>query len=82
MDAFNVNQLKIMSYGGNRRFQEYLANYDLMEESVATRYSTQASDYYRNQLRSKVDGTRLPEGAPQYEQGRQQVPTGESRSYE
>jgi len=55
MDAWSAGQLKIMVIGGNRRFQDFLTNYDLMDESVATRYSTQAAQYYRLNLRAKVD---------------------------
>ncbi len=48
-----------MCVGGNRRFQEFLNNYDLMDESVATRYSTQAAEYYRLNLRARVDKSSL-----------------------
>ena len=61
MDAWSQGQLKIMCGGGNRKFQEYLEKYDLMNESVATRYSTKAANFYRLELRSKVDRTNLNE---------------------
>ena len=64
MDAWSLNQLKIMCCGGNRKFTEYLNNYELMEESVASRYSTKAAEYYRLNLRSMVDKSPLNEGAP------------------
>jgi len=44
-----------MACGGNRRYREFLTNYDLMDESVATRYSTKAAEHYRLKLRSQVD---------------------------
>jgi len=57
MDSWSLNQLKIMCVGGNRRLTEYFNNYDLMDESVATRYSTNAAQHYRLKLRSQVDQT-------------------------
>lgn len=55
MDSWSERQLKLMWNGGNRKLQEFLSNYDLMTESVMTRYSTRAADYYRENLKSKVD---------------------------
>ena len=66
MDAWSLNQLKIMCCGGNRKFTEYLNNYDLMDESVASRYGTKAAEFYRLKLRSLVDNQPLNEIAPEY----------------
>jgi hypothetical protein len=53
-----------------------------MMESVATRYSTKAADFYRLNLRAKVDKTQLNQAAPNYEDGRNQLSLGQARSYE
>ena len=42
--------------GGNRAFVNYMDQYDLMTETQQKKYSTVASQYYRDHLKNKVSG--------------------------
>lgn len=71
MDAWSQGQLRIMCIGGNRRCDDYLNKYDLLNENVATRYSTKAAEFYRLHLRAKVDKTNINVEQPDFEVGRE-----------
>ena len=47
MDSWNDKQLKMMNLGGNKNLAEFFSDYDLMSESLQTRYKTKAAEYYR-----------------------------------
>ena len=40
-----------MSAGGNQKFKEFLAQYDLDNETVEVKYESCAADYYRKKVR-------------------------------
>lgn len=50
MDTWNEKQLKLMSLGGNKNLGEFFARYDLIEESVQSRYKTKAAEFYRQKV--------------------------------
>ena len=47
MDSWSDRQLKMMTLGGNKNIKEFLTQYDLLEESVQTKYKTHAAETYR-----------------------------------
>ena len=47
LDSWSERQLKMMTLGGNKGMREHLSQYDLVEESVQTKYKTRAADSYR-----------------------------------
>ncbi len=59
-----------MELGGNKRYQEYLEQYNLNNESANMKYKTRASDYYRELLRREVDGKPFFDQVLSYEEGR------------
>jgi len=50
LDAWNEKQLKCMSVGGNKKFREFLAIYDLDNETIDFKYQTKAAEYYRKKV--------------------------------
>lgn len=62
--------------------EEFFRNYDLNDESVDTRYNTNAALYYRNQLKCLVDDTAFNQVPPTYDIGREQAPIQNQMSYE
>jgi len=56
-----------MQYGGNRKMREFFQKYDLNEESVSTRYATQAAAHYRQVLKSAADSVPFNEPPPTYD---------------
>jgi hypothetical protein len=71
MDSWQLHQLKIMYYGGNRKMQDFLAKYELMAENIAFRYSTKACEHHRLKLRALVAQTPFNEPAPDINIGRE-----------
>jgi hypothetical protein len=57
----------MMQYGGNRKIREFFQKYDLNEESVSTRYATQAAAHYRQVLKSAADSVPFNEPPPTYD---------------
>ena len=53
MDAWSERHLKFMALGGNEKLKRFFEGFELMDESVQTRYKTIAADFYRKQV-SKV----------------------------
>jgi hypothetical protein len=43
-----------MSVGGNKKFREFLAIYDLDNETVDFKYNTKAAEYYRKKVCSFI----------------------------
>ena len=54
LDSWNEKQLKCMSVGGNKKFREFLAIYDLDNETVDFKYNTKAAEYYRKKVCSFI----------------------------
>ena len=50
LDAWNERQLKWMSVGGNKKLKEFLAIYDLDNETIDYKYQTKAAEYYRKKV--------------------------------
>ncbi len=64
----------MMTLGGNKNLKEFFKAYDLNEESVQTKYKSQAAAYYRSKLRCMVEGVPFEESEkPSYDQGREAV---------
>lgn len=82
MDGWNPKQLRYMHMGGNKRFQDFLNQYDLMQESAQTRYSSNAAYFYRQQLKCNVEGVEFNELAPNFSDGKQQKSMGQPRTQE
>jgi hypothetical protein len=53
--------------------REFLDFYDLQYESVQKRYTTIALQYYRDRLKSKMEGTKFSREKPEYEAGWRQA---------
>ena len=41
-----------MSAGGNKKFKDFLAIYDLENETINYKYNTKAADFYRKKVRN------------------------------
>lgn len=80
MDAWSEKQLRLMALGGNKKLKNFLQMYDLNEEPVQMKYSTQAGHYYRILLRSESENIPVSEQEPQYDVARTQVPAEKGRS--
>ena len=50
LDAWNERQFKWMSVGGNKKLKEFLAIYDLDNETIDYKYQTKAAEYYRKKV--------------------------------
>jgi hypothetical protein len=50
MDTWNERQLKLMSLGGNKNLGEFFQIYELIDESVQSRYKTKAAEFYRQKV--------------------------------
>ena len=51
MDNLSEMHLKMLKYGGNQAFANFLALYHLHREPLETRYFTKAAQLYRDQLK-------------------------------
>ena len=54
LDIWSELQLRIMILGGNKRLKEFFAEFDLLDEVPQNRYKTNASDFYRRQLKAEA----------------------------
>ncbi len=60
-----------MQNGGNRKFQEYLSQYELQDvKDIKVKYNTRAADYYRRRNLAQAMGDEFTEEAPTIDQGR------------
>jgi hypothetical protein len=50
LDSWSERQLKMMTLGGNKNLKEHLQQFDLLEESVQTKYKTLAAETYRQKV--------------------------------
>ena len=50
-----------MQLGGNRRFREYLEQYNLLQADFHSLYYSKAAEYYRQALKAETMGTQLRE---------------------
>lgn len=72
LSEWSYNQLRVLSIsGGNKAFTKHMNHYDLMLQPVQNRYSTTASNYYRNQIRDWFSAEeKKKEERPDYKTGR------------
>jgi len=62
MDSWNPLQLKMMKFGGNRRFVEFLQEQGVPENMpIRLKYMTRAADWYRKNLLAMAEGSAPPE---------------------
>jgi hypothetical protein len=47
MDTWGEHHLKFMALGSNEKMKRFFEGFELMDESVQTRYKTVAADFYR-----------------------------------
>ena len=56
VDSWTEKQVKYLSQGGNKRFKDFLSEYNIEpSSSIELKYKSKASEYYRNILRSEVE---------------------------
>ena len=56
VDSWSEKQVKYLSQGGNKRFKNFLSEYNIEpSSSVELKYKSKASEYYRNILRNEVE---------------------------
>lgn len=70
LDTWTPDQVRRFAMGGNARFREYLAKYDLLNFEQAAKYKTRAAEIYRRNLDHEMAGEPL-EPLPSVEEGRQ-----------
>ena len=73
MDTISDNQRKLLSLGGNKRFAEFMEEYDLNSEPAKVKYKTKAAKFYRGMLKAMVEGTTYNEPIPSEKEGRQVI---------
>lgn len=73
MDAWTDDQMRQISFGGNRAFSEFMRNYDLGDEDFKTKYGSVAAEFYRKRLQSFTKGVAFEEATPDYSSGREQI---------
>ena len=69
MDIWSSKQLSIMSFGGNQDLEEFFEYYVIVDMDIRDKYRTKAAYYYRELLRSKVEGRVLDKEKPGLEDG-------------
>ena len=56
VDSWSEKQVKYLSQGGNKRFKDFLSEYNIEpSSSIELKYKSKASEYYRNILRNEVE---------------------------
>ncbi|PFH35229.1 putative ARF1-directed GTPase-activating protein [Besnoitia besnoiti] len=60
MDAWNEKQKKMMSLGGNARCKAFFVEQGIADLPIKEKYATKAAAYYRQLLKSEVEGTAPP----------------------
>ena len=56
VDSWSEKQVKYLSQGGNKRFKDFLSEYNIEPlSSIELKYKSKASEYYRNVLRNEVE---------------------------
>lgn len=57
MDSLKPKHLRMMELGGNRRFNEFLKEQGIpLDMPIREKYSTQAAEWYREDLRARAEG--------------------------
>mmetsp|Transcript_41800 Transcript_41800/g.63858 ORF Transcript_41800/g.63858 Transcript_41800/m.63858 type:complete len:109 (+) Transcript_41800:1339-1665(+) len=55
MDNISDTQKRMLRYGGNRQFRDFLLMYELGSEPLETRYFTKACQLYRDRLKQMAE---------------------------
>jgi len=55
MDNISDLQKRMLLYGGNKQFREFLCLYNLENEALETRYFTKACQLYRDRLKQMAE---------------------------
>ena len=69
MDAITDKQLKMLSLGGNKLFNEFMEMYGLASEPSHTKYKTKAAEFYRGMLKAMTEGQNYAVPMPETEEG-------------
>ncbi len=57
MDAWNPDQLKKMSLGGNDKLNSFLSQYGVAKETdIRDKYNSKAAEFYREKIRAECEG--------------------------
>jgi hypothetical protein len=59
MDNISDVQWRLLKYGGNTQFKEFLRLYGLENEPIETRYFTKACQLYRDRLKLMAEQNRV-----------------------
>eukprot|EP00826_Nyctotherus_ovalis_P065261 TRINITY_DN9587_c0_g4_i1.p1 TRINITY_DN9587_c0_g4~~TRINITY_DN9587_c0_g4_i1.p1 ORF type:complete len:139 (-),score=24.45 TRINITY_DN9587_c0_g4_i1:93-509(-) len=68
MDIISDKQKHMLSIGGNQRFKEFMATYDL--NANPRKYETRAAEFYRGVIKALAERTDYRAKVPEYEEGR------------
>ena len=71
MDIITEKQKRMLSIGGNKRFKEFMENYDL--NTNPEKYKTKAAMFYKGVIKALTERTDYKEIVPEYEEGRKIV---------
>ena len=52
MDSWNEKELRMMQISGNNKLQNYFEEFDMNIKNNVDRYSSKASEYYRETLKA------------------------------
>jgi ADP-ribosylation factor GTPase-activating protein 1 len=65
MDSWKPEHLRMMELGGNRRFQDFLREHGVAEDTpIRQKYTTRAAEWYRANLRAEAEGMTPPPPLP------------------
>ena len=59
MDNISDTQKRMLRYGGNQQFLEFLKLYGLQHEPIETRYFTKATQLYRERLKQMAENNEV-----------------------
>ena len=59
-----------MACGGNASLKNFFQGYDLLEQNPQARYNSNASMFYKRNLKCVADDTQCSEEPPNYQDGR------------
>lgn len=72
MDSWTMGQLNMMKAGGNRRFADFISNYDIPPSfTIQQKYYSRAAEYYRQLIKAEAEGRKLTYPPPTLHEGLQ-----------
>lgn len=70
MDSWSDKQIQMMRSGGNNKFNDFLAQYNIPKSKyIMEKYNTSAALYYREKLKAEVEGQPFSTPAPSLSAG-------------